>query len=256
MEAVKNIISNFDSIDLVALEKSALLNRTDTKFVFSMHDLTEVLPLLKEFYNVLDINGVKLNTYKTLYFDTPDCRFYHQHHNGKNGRYKVRIRNYVESGIYFLEVKYKHKGRTIKKRIPVNGFEKELSAKSINFLQKTMKDEYAPLEAKLWNSFQRLTLSNKESEERLTIDIGLQFEWKDQKITFENVVIAELKQPRINYRSPFYKIIKTRRIRPLSMSKYCVGLIFIQEALGEQIKSNTFKARILKLNKIGDARVA
>jgi hypothetical protein len=42
-----------------------------------------------------------------LYFDTDSKRFYHDHHNGKVKRTKIRMRNYVESNLTFLEIKKK-----------------------------------------------------------------------------------------------------------------------------------------------------
>lgn len=255
METLKNIIHSFDAISLQDMEESALLNRTDTKFVFSRDQLYDVLPALRDDYDMLEVARTRINHYKTLYFDTPAYDFYHMHHNGKNGRYKVRIRNYVDSGLYFLETKYKFKGRTIKSRLPIGQFEHELSPSSERFLEQSMKNDYQKIKAQLWNDFNRITLSNKKSEERLTIDINLDFSWAGKQIVFKDYVIAELKQPRINYRSPFYKAMKTMRIRPMSMSKYCIGLIFMRAALGDPIKSNTFKSRILKLNKIENARV-
>ena len=47
---------------------------------------------------------------------------YHDHHNGKLNRYKVRRRRYIDTDTEFLEVKLKNnKKRTIKSRIKLSG---------------------------------------------------------------------------------------------------------------------------------------
>lgn len=59
------------------------MNRTDTKFVLSESTLKEVLQQVIPYYSVLEINGVRMNKYETLYYDTPDFKFYLRHQNGK-----------------------------------------------------------------------------------------------------------------------------------------------------------------------------
>ena len=87
------------------------MKRTDTKFVVSKKMLPVLLETLKEKYRVLEIDNNRVMTYNSLYFDTKDQKFYREHHNGKINRLKVRMRKYVESELFFLEIKQKdHKG--------------------------------------------------------------------------------------------------------------------------------------------------
>ena len=68
--------------------------------------------------SILQIDGKRKHDYKSLYFDTEDRKFYNDHHNQRVNRYKVRYREYVDSGLVFLEIKCKNnKGKTIKKRL-------------------------------------------------------------------------------------------------------------------------------------------
>ena len=95
------------------MDQVTLLNRIDTKFVFEQGLLEKVLQEIKPHYRVLDIDGVRLNSYRSIYFDTEDFKFYYEHHNGKKNRSKVRYREYIDSGLCFLEVKKKNnKGKT------------------------------------------------------------------------------------------------------------------------------------------------
>ncbi|MBK8341295.1 MAG: VTC domain-containing protein [Flavobacteriales bacterium] len=68
-------------------------------------------------YRLLEVDGVRGAEYRSLYFDSPALRHYLDHHNGRTLRSKVRFREYVGSGLCFLEVKRKTgTGRTDKAR--------------------------------------------------------------------------------------------------------------------------------------------
>src|SRR5690606_28168066 len=103
-------------IHLNEMDQVKLMDRVDTKYAFPLSKMSELLPQLVSEYRIFEINGVRLPTYKSLYYDDEKFTFYADHHKGKPNRYKVRIRNYVESGLFFLEVKHKNKGRVNKKR--------------------------------------------------------------------------------------------------------------------------------------------
>lgn len=239
------ILEKFQGTSLSEMDEVKLMNRTDTKFVVKRTLFNEVLPALGEHYKVLEILGNRINSYETLYYDYPNFQFFLDHHNGRGNRFKVRIRNYVESKLYFLEIKNKFKGRTIKKRIKVDDFELELSEKSKGFINDVIGKE-TNLEAKLWNSFGRITLVNNTEKERLTLDLNLTFEWKDNKVVYDHVVIAELKQENVNRNSIFYSLMKKNGIGPYSISKYCVGAV----SLNPDLKYNNFKEKLLLIDKL------
>tara|TARA_B100000809_G_scaffold266703_1_gene330875 strand:+ start:4733 stop:5497 length:765 start_codon:yes stop_codon:yes gene_type:complete len=248
---LNSALNQLSPISLKELDRVKLQNRTDTKFVFNADLLPTILNDISEFYSILEINGKRTNSYKTLYFDTKDLRSYIQHHNGKANRIKVRFRKYEESDINFLEVKYKNnKGRTIKARTKTASIETELTDFSRKFIVDNSYSFYGEQEVipVLWNSFTRLTLAHKTLNERLTIDLNLSFE------SFENntikkighIIIAEVKQEKASNNSDFIQAIRKHHIRESSMSKYCVGTAI----LNKNIKQNNFKERILKINKL------
>lgn len=84
------------------------MERHDTKYILKQDTLDQLLQYLIDYYEVLEIDTKRIFTYHTQYFDTDDYRFYHQHHNRKLIRYKVRRRNYVDSDTMYLEVKFKN----------------------------------------------------------------------------------------------------------------------------------------------------
>lgn len=245
-----NILNLFEPITLKEMDGVKLMNRVDTKFAFSASNLLRILPELATNYKVFEINETRIPLYESLYFDDKDFTFFSDHHNGRMNRFKVRFRNYVESNLYFLEIKHKFKGRTDKRRILVEGFPDLLTSKHTDFIKETLQSDI-DLNACLWNSFHRITLVGKEINERLTLDFNIQFKWDKEVQDFDNLIIAELKQERTDRNSPFFEIMKREGIRPYRLSKYCLGSIEIHGS--ENLKFNKFKKKLLKLKKINDA---
>lgn len=246
MNLQPNTLNRFDAITLEEMDSVALMNRTDTKFMLSIADLEDILKCLPLSYRMLEVDGIRENSYETLYYDTSDLYFYRRHHSGKKNRYKIRKRRYVESNLTFLEVKFKtNKDRTIKDRTRIPQVGQDLNEIEKKFIKEeaTLEDEFVPI---LWNRFKRITLVNKEWHERLTIDLNLTFEVGDRAFVLENFVIAEVKQEKQNRHSPFMREVKRRLIREDSVSKYCLGVAM----LFPEIKSNNFKAKIKKLMQI------
>ena len=247
IDKIQKIAETFDPITLSEMDTVQLMNRVDTKFVFTLEKLVEILAQLKSSYFLLNVEGVLLSDYESLYFDGDDFKFYFDHHNKKVSRYKVRYRKYVHSNLSFLEIKHKNKGRTDKSRIRVDDIPSEMSDNDFDFV-KTTGIEGEKLVPSLLNNFSRLTFVNKAMNERLTIDLNLTFKWKDKVEKVDDIVIAELKQGKAMRNSPFYQLMKKNGIRPLKISKYTVGVIMLYGQ--KNIKYNRFKKKLLKLQKL------
>ena len=247
MNIILDILQTFDPTSLKEMDSVKLLNRTDTKFVIPKDIFVRILPILKESYKVLEIKNKRVAQYKTLYFDTDNFDFYTHHHNGWPNRYKVRMRKYIDSDLCYLEIKNKKKGRTIKKRIQIADFEEEMSETSLQFISDVIPNDIHLIK-KLWNSFHRITLVNKTDTERLTLDIGLAFQWNEKDLSLENVIIGEVKQEKVNRNSPFMKLIKENGVRPMRVSKYCIGA----KLLYPELKNNRFKQKHIHINKINE----
>lgn len=250
MKTLENILQEIDPISLKEMDTVALMNRTDTKYLLSFEQLTDVLEEVGCHYRILDIKGVRRNHYQSEYYDTPDFYFYKRHHSGKKNRLKIRKRRYVESDISFLEVKFKsNKGRTEKDRMKLAELNLELSAENIKYIHDTSHFE-DQLEPKLMNTFERITLVDQALPERITIDCYLSFEMGDNKLQIPDLVIIEAKQERQNRHSIFLSALKKRLIRPESMSKYCLGV-----ALMTDQKSNMFKEKIRRIKKLTNGNI-
>lgn len=238
-------LEKFDPIDLKQMDRVKLLERTDTKYLLSKARLLDLLPDLFEHYYVLEVEGKKTSAYHTVYLDTAEKKYFKQHLQGRYKRHKVRFRTYIETGISFLEVKLKQKGKTNKKRISTT-IQEGLDQNQGSFLKQWIPENPADLSRSLQNTFDRITLVHKTEQERVTIDLNLNFTRDDKKVILTEPVIIELKQSRFNRKSIISTLLRANLIRPQQMSKYCIGCILLDKTL----KYNRFKTRLLELNKI------
>lgn len=262
MTPIDTIIRSFEPISLAQMESVKLMNRIDTKFVVPLAVLPAILQEAEADYYAQQIDGKRIATYDTMYYDTDTLDMYLRHHDRQLVRQKIRIRQYVDSHLTFLEIKRKNnKGRTNKKRIIVPGF--DITADTPSVLKHKRKDDepvtvetfidaksryrWTDISPHLWTKFRRITLVNKAKTERLTIDMNLQWDnvLNGEKKTYPNLVIIELKRDG-NVTSPMMDIMLTHRIKPLKISKYCIGIALTTPG----IKQNRFKKKIRLIEKI------
>jgi hypothetical protein len=243
---VLEALNIFDPITLQEMDGVKLMDRTDTKFTFNVAQLTDILTESKQHYRILDVGGNRISRYKTLYFDTQGFDLYNKHHSGKLNRYKIRHRTYVESNLGFLEVKFKNnKGRTLKTRIKEVEVPDLNTGKAFTFLEKMLPFSPLDLLPKIWINYSRITLVNKTSAERLTLDLFLEFENEGRKKLLDYLVIAEVKQDS-KLPSPFVNLMRQKHIRQGSISKYCFGIA----SIFSEVKTNNFKQKLSNVNKL------
>lgn len=250
LEQFEHLLKEYKPITLAEMDAVKLLNRVDTKFVMHQREMFEILQAVSDKYNVLDNNGSRIHSYRTLYFDTDDFDMYTHHHNDWQNRYKVRCREYVDSGVAFLEIKRKtNKQRTVKKRIQTPVLLTDLQREADEFVSKYYPHDVQELSPKLLNRFRRITLVSKEKVERLTLDLDLHFEANGTYFRLPNVAIAEIKQAKFSFESDFAQHMRSLNIRSMGFSKYCAGI-----AQGyPTVKQNRFKRRMRHVEKIGRA---
>lgn len=237
----------FKSIDIASMDKVELLDRIDTKYLFHFSKLPLIIEQIRSCYFLMEINGCRCFDYESLYFDTPEFSLYNLHHNGRLNRYKVRYRKYVQSNLFFFEIKFKdNKGRTHKKRIKQNSIYQIISGPAREFLMQNSNLDPFILRPSLWVFYSRLTFVNHALNERLTLDINLNYGRNGISTGFENLVIAELKQGGFKGSSFFPHLMRKLKIYPNSISKYSIGI----SRLVDGIRKNNFKPKLLILNKI------
>jgi hypothetical protein len=247
------LLRRFAPITLSEMSEVALQDRTDTKFVLREGQLYNALATLTQQYRVLDIRGVRLNQYRTLYFDTADFALFQQHHTGRRDRYKVRTRSYVDSHLSFLEVKHKvRQNRTVKSRIATPTLLTEVTPEADAFLDGYLPFAPGALEPKLWNEYTRITLVSKHDCERLTLDLRLRFTgYEDsfaagRSLDLPGLAIAEVKQDGQNRGSAFGSRLRELGARPTGFSKYCAGVAM----LFDEVRHNNFKPKMRLVQKL------
>ena len=256
MQAIDRILQQFAPISLGEMESVKLMNRIDTKFVMPLSQLPELLQLAEQDYYVQQVAGKRTGDYDTTYYDTEDLDMYIRHHDRQLVRQKIRVREYVESRLFFLEIKRKNnKGRTKKKRIALPsatltpgtiGHGKE-DVRVDEFIAAKSRYLYEQISPRLRTTFTRITLVNKAKTERLTIDMLLGFTniRSGALVRCPELVIVELKRDG-NQSSPMIGITQQLRIHPLKISKYCIGTALTTP----EVKQNRFKAKIHRLHKM------
>lgn len=249
------LLHGFEPIGLAELDRVALQDRSDTKFVLHVSGLQHILAALSERARILEIDGQRLHKYRTLYFDTADFALYRSHHSGSRNRFKVRSRWYASTDRAFLETKLKtNTDRTIKHRMPTREIVTRLNAENSAFVHAHLPAETQQLAATLWNEFRRITLVSKQQHERLTIDLGLQYSNDGRMLGLPPLAIVELKQAVRSHDSDFLRVLRKHNVRSTPFSKYCIGV----SLLYPDIKHNNFKElhRLLGRLMQGDVRDA
>lgn len=241
---MRELIDNFDAITLKEMDSVKLMNRNERKYTVSYNNLFTLLDDLKDDYYVLEIGSERVMPYESVYYDKPDFTLYTTHQNGKQNRYKVRSRTYALTGDRFLELKFKNnKKRTIKRRIPLT------NGKSIHdneeFLEKNLPFSTQDLEEKIEISYNRITLVDRNKKERVTIDLDLSYRAEDGISSFSNLAIIEIKFEGNIRDSRMNRALKDYRIKPLSFSKYCLGI----SQHFKDVKQNSMNIKLREINK-------
>jgi hypothetical protein len=246
MEHIKEQLKTFAPITLSEMSEKMLMSRVDTKYVFPESQLSFFLEELKADYRVLDVKGFRVSRYESLYFDTENMELFHKHQRGRSNRHKIRYRKYVESDLSFFEIKYKNnKGRTIKDRVKQDNIEERIIDIAEKFLHEKTSIQSAELLPQFWANYSRITLVNRILDERVTLDLNLVFKKEAEEYNIDDLVIAEVKQEKFVF-SSFLKLMKKYHVREGSVSKYCLGVIRIDNT----IKHNSFKPNLRKINKV------
>lgn len=245
------IAACLDAFIPVSLEtlnsRAMLLNRIDCKYVFPLYSLEAMLHQCQKDYAVLEVNGARISGYQTRYYDTDELRSYFDHHRGRGNRFKVRRRIYEASGQAFLEVKFRtNKSRTDKQRLPIDANEPAFySEEGKQFIHRLTGLDTRSLKETMMVCYQRVTLLHKTNPEKVTFDLCPDFRNEKGTRNFQQLVIAEAKTER-GGRMQFSEFMHRSQTPEGSLSKYCLGMIALDEAL----KHNHFKPLYRHINHI------
>ncbi|CAN0656896.1 VTC domain-containing protein (plasmid) [Nitratireductor aquimarinus] len=243
-------LTGFRPISLEGLNgKAAMLERLDNKYIVPANRLRPALHAFSDLFDVLEIDGIRAFTYATRYYDDDDLRSYYDHHQGRRKRCKVRVRDYVDTGLSYLEVKLKSKRQiTVKKRLKLQEPGSGLDHSGESFIDTCHREIYdspfdRPLAPVIEMQYMRITLVAKEGGERMTIDTELSFKAGDvRRLVRPDISIVETKSARGNGIAD--AIFRGLHVHPTKRcSKYCVGMA----ATGQVERHNRFLPALRRL---------
>ena len=242
---MKKILVNFKQVYFDQI--SSLMNRFDFKFLLTSSEATDLLNNLADQYNVISNNNQLVRQYETRYFDTVQRNAFYLHHKGKLPRSKIRTRAYLDTKDQFVEIKYKNnKDKTEKFRIESTISENLFRQSNvISFLNKHNISNVEDLEESLLVKYNRISLKHKELNERVTFDFDITFSNNQINTIPLDIVIVEVKQE-TKFKTPVTTLLKSMHKRPISISKYCYGLLITEPS----IKRNNFNPILKNLYKI------
>ncbi len=231
------LLQSQSPLGLEAIDAVALMDRFDSKYVVPVAWLENLIRKLDE-HSVLSIQDHVSTVYNNLYFDTPEGTCLEDHTRGKNIRYKVRVRQYANTGVAFLEVKLRDvHSKTFKHRIVRQGaWDAPLTKEEFDFLGQHLPNASA-LAPTLQSSFERFTLVHVGQGERITFDQDLQFKvpatqgsgdhpWVK---TTPHLAVVEWKQSNVNHQGELIQAIRSQEGRrgplgrTLRLSKFVLG---------------------------------
>jgi hypothetical protein len=242
------LLSRFMPVGISDMEHANLQDRRESKYLLTLRQAEDLISQLPDSYRVFEVDGRRIQTYSTMYYDSPGLDLYLDHHNGRKPRYKVRSRSYVGSDLNFLEVKEKkNTGRTVKHRIRTENVVTRFGSDLKEFLASCLpydSSQYMPV---LINTYHRITLVSAIGPERITLDINLKYHSDRVDILLPGIVIAELKRSTVHTLSPALDCLNQMRVRPKGFSKYCIGISLIY---GDIVRYNNFRITLRYMDRL------
>lgn len=237
-------LNSFQEIGLHQMAEASLMDRREFKFALPLTKLGELLQSLLTDYRMLSIQGIALQAYRNVYFDTVDFAFFRAQQVRCERRHKVRLRQYLSTESSFLEIKRRERGATVKLRVPCN---EDISTES-EFLRGHGVDSQQ-LIPRVAVFYDRITLVRTlPTPERLTFDLNLRLVHvgSSQECRFSHSVITELKTPGGLHQSHFAACARRCGLRTAAISKYGVGV----SLLHPQVLSNLMRPQLRRLQQI------
>jgi hypothetical protein len=251
--------TSFEPISLADLDRRAkLATRTDRKYVLDARIFDRLVGELISRYLILEIDGVRVFPYDTVYFDTPAWTAYRQHVQGRRRRFKTRTRLYVANELCYFEVKLRGaRGKTVKRKLEL-GVEEHgsLTEPAFAFLERVLQKAYgtappAALAPVLRTTYRRLTLVGRTDSERLTFDFELVFAANGNEYSIRpGRILLETKADagRLGTADRVLQGLGARPVR--SCSKYCLGVALANP----ELRDNPFRRLIRRHFEAGRPR--
>lgn len=212
------------------LAHADLQTRVDRKYIVERATFDRMVADLSSTFRCLTIEDRRVARYRSIYFDTAELAFFHQHLQGRRRRYKVRTRSYLDSDTSVLEVKTKgRRSATVKARRP---WPKDaiaaLDDSGDGFVADAVgSDRYRrELTPVLETHYRWARLVDECSQSRVTCDTDLRFrQGNDEIVGLRGAVLVETKSA--GGRCGADRWMQAQEVRPKSLSKYCLGVALL-----------------------------
>lgn len=218
------------------VEKAGLQTRVDRKYLMPVSRLDELVAALAPCSQVLDIDGLRLFDYESVYFDTPDLLAYRLAAHRRRRRFKVRTRSYLDSAQCWLEVKTRGpRGSTVKNRLPYDPRDRTTIAPGRWFVTGVLADRsirgvddltFTPT---LVTRYLRSTFFLPQTASRVTIDTAMTWQGTRSRVELPELAVVETKSG--STASVMDRLLWTRGHRPVRVSKYATGLAALHPEL-------------------------
>lgn len=240
------VVEHTAGVEPVGLEElnaqAALQTRVDRKYLLGGQDLQDLLVRLAGRtppVQVLQIGAERAMRYRSMYFDTPDRISFRQSTLRRRRRFKVRTRQYADTGQAFLEIKRSgSRGETVKLRHdhPYESFaafrgtadDAVASALQSTGVDPRRLEELVPT---LITSYRRSTILLPAADPRLpasrvTVDTDLSWTLVDatSPVTLSHPDLAVVEMKSARSAGDVDRMLRWMGRRPARMSKYCTGL--------------------------------
>jgi hypothetical protein len=238
-------IHALDRLPTVGLDEvvrdASLQRRVDRKYLMSAPMVPTVLGAVDGPFQVVRIDGRRVFGYRSVYFDTPELDAFYRAGQGRRRRFKVRTRQYTDSGATWLEVKTRGpRGTTVKTRTPYHVHDtKRLTDEGRRFVDTTLAYhdvhgvDVTDLLPSLETTYRRSTLlvpaPGGASRATIDSDIVWRLPGDDHSVTPPGLVIVETKGGA--HPSALDRALWSLGIRPATISKYGTGLAALTDDL-------------------------
>lgn len=220
--------------DLVAV--AGLQTRVDRKYLVPLDSVRTLLTALPGGTQVLEIEGRRVFSYESVYFDTPDLLAYRLAAHRRRRRFKIRTRSYLDSDQCWLEVKTRGaRGATVKDRVPYALDDRHTVADGRRFVADVLAAQGVstlgdlPLEPTLVTRYLRTTLFLPDTASRVTVDVDLSWHHGASPLQLQRLAVVETKTG--STASGADRLLWAHGHRPVRISKYATGLAALRPDL-------------------------
>lgn len=232
MTPLDALVGGTDAIGLdEVVAGSALMTRTDRKYVLEPADIAALLCELGPSVRVLEIDGRRSFGYESIYFDTPEFDSYLGAARRRPDRFKVRTRSYVDQDTCWVEVKTRtRRGQNEKVRRHHDPADADrLTPDALSFVEATVDPSIAArLEPVLRTRYRRTTLVI--GDQRITIDADLRCDdLAGQAFEIGDRFVVETKSPG-GPGTVDHALWRLGR-RPMKISKFALGVAMANPTL-------------------------